>query len=378
MISFTFLSDRYLLLNGDNNLDMVVLDLSSLDGQDIGVPLSRVDCICRFLFPAVKETEQGMWLSFCASPQDTGDSCYHTESNTLFDQSKPTFFHTDPSEKTIIAVPRLALCGPFRVKFCVFAISPSTLLSFITQLQTEGVPPNYVVEWGKWGPHGTRCFKSSSTSSLQACYGTRFVKRFYDQEGGVLGFDIFDMNQWPIRRALCGGEREPGMGNTAPGLSSGWKTITEPSELEADGDSPFVEGVVTSLPYRHKRMPIQTWDINDEGYPVVMLTEDAMFITWKVSRYDTNPQIVRILFDFIYVVPLTSLFVVTGSNRCHLYIGGSIVSPREGTCHKLPYVSRRASKDIFSLGVLTRCCQSIRITRIGPLSFDYSGPYHNF
>ena len=240
-----------------------------------------------------------MWLSFCVNPQDTGDSRCSTESDTPFDQSKQAFLHTDPSDKTIVAEGSFVESLPTE-----FAISSRYLLSCITKLQMEGIPQNHVVEWEKWGPHGTRCFVSSPQPHLEACYGTRFVKRFSDREGGILGFDIFDMNQWPIRRALCGDERQLGVDDTARESSGGWQTVSAPSVLEPDGDSPFAESVVTSLPYRHKRMPIATQDINDNSDPAVMLTEDAIFIAWVVKLRLFERVVVRILLRLAAFAPL--------------------------------------------------------------------------
>ena len=172
-INFTFLGEHYIILGGYGIPDMRVLDLRSLTGQDIDVPMENLTCTCHFLFPALKPTVKDVLLSF---RPNSGAGKSYARTDTAWEHSSAVLFHADPLQAVIVAVVGYTFDdADVKTKSFEFAFPSATLLSYLDRLR--GPPSNHVVKWEESRQRfGTRARMSDFVNGrIHGCCGTRTV-----------------------------------------------------------------------------------------------------------------------------------------------------------------------------------------------------------
>ena len=273
---------------------MRVLDLQSLTGQDIDVPMENLTCTCHFLFPALKPTVKDVLLSF-RPESGAGKSCARTD--TAREYSSAVLFHADPLQAVIVAVVGDTFYdADVETKSFEFAFPSATLLSYLDRLR--GPPSNHVVKWEESRQRfGTRARMSDFVNGrIHGCCGTRTVvcPIGYDDEQSPYVI-IMDYNQWPIVQALQE-HKERARDPPSQLWSRRWMVNIGRSFLSMSGhsysNSPTPPGDLslfsnleepTYLPYRYKTVhlpttELQQWILRRDN---MIVTEDAIFFTYR-------------------------------------------------------------------------------------------------
>ena len=173
---------------------------------------------------------------------------------------------------------------------------PSPLLSHVpasTLLRAAaGVPAGERrrrFAWAEWGPAGSRLFVAPPThTSVWVCYVYGMTFAMALRQGSQKWIITFDYNPLEVRRRVAreaGAEAETGAEGAA---GAGDRSILVANETEFSPAKVFKEEVVTSLPYRLKRiLPFSPGGAEGEGhFDAVMVSEDSLVLVSSVSTLD--------------------------------------------------------------------------------------------
>ncbi|KAK7681749.1 hypothetical protein QCA50_015096 [Cerrena zonata] len=264
-ICFSFLTDHHIILSGGNILGLHVVDLRSLTGEERNLAtLNYTYCL---LFPKLKDGLYETELMINSKPEYS--PIPNTKPITSPSPLQRVPFYTDPSHRIIIVTVYSLKHDGHEYSPKMFVIPSDTFLSYLDEAQH--IPSKRTISWEQWGPQGTRFYSSMYTDAgevyygYRAHYGLRLVE--YGDEKSNPCIDILDFNQR---------KREHG---AAAQKYDGTTLVTYPSVLDT-GRSPFAEVVTTHLPYRHRKVFLDT-PFDNMVRPIMYMTEDALFFEFS-------------------------------------------------------------------------------------------------
>ena len=249
MKSFTFLSDRHILLAVLYPTSAKLLVLNFQEPSEEEIPLAR--CSCALEYPSMNYWTEALHIVIRSDPMpifepksDSPVPFYHENCNQLFVVTM--WVHDGHDVHTV-----------------VLFVPTSTILAAL-----PAAGDDKTIAWRMWGPQGTRMLTGLPNSSVWVCYvyGSRFVvSRPLIADGSSI--EVYDFNQLACRRAQQ--YQRP---------RSKAKFIRSTDRIASSSEfSVFSEDVFTSLSYRKQTIFMEHKSCGGK-IEAVMCTEDNLVV----------------------------------------------------------------------------------------------------